>query len=225
MKPITRRVLIIGLAGLAGCCAAVWFCNAWVISATRARVYEDPSAVPARDVALVLGARRTTPDGHWANPHFANRIEAAAELYRTGKVKHLLVSGDNHVRGYDEPSDMRDALVAAGVPAEAVVLDYAGFRTLDSVVRAKEVFGQTRLMVVSERFHNYRALFICRHYGIDAVAYDARPVSLRVSTWPAFREWLARVKVVLDLYVLRTRPKFLGTPVQIWTDRGFYGVG
>ncbi len=140
------------------------------------------------NVALVLGTRRTTPDGRWSNPHFAHRIEAAAALYRAGKVKRLLVSGDNHVRGYDEPSDMRDALVAAGVPAQAIALDYAGFRTLDSVVRAKEVFGQTSLVVVSEQFHNYRAVFICRHFGIDAVAYSAEPVSLHVSAWPAFRE-------------------------------------
>jgi len=202
------------LVGVAALCAGVWLCNVWIISATESRVYENLSAVPARDVALVLGARRTTPDGRWSNPHFAHRIEAAAALYRAGKVKRLLVSGDNHVRGYDEPSDMRDALVAAGVPVEAVVLDYAGFRTLDSVVRAKEVFGQTRLMVVSERFHNYRALFICRHYGIDAVAFNAQPVSLRVSRWPAVREWFARVKVVLDLYVLRTRPRFFGEPVK-----------
>jgi SanA protein len=111
---------------------------------------------------------------------------------------------------------MRDALVAAQVPAESIALDYAGFRTLDSVVRAKEVFGQTRLTVVSEPFHNYRALFICRRYGIDAVAFNARPVSLRTSRWPAVREWLARVKVVLDLYVLRTQPKFLGAPVNAW---------
>ena len=202
------------LVGVAALCVGVWLCNVWIISATESRVYENLSAAPARDVALVLGARRTTPDGRWSNPHFAHRIEAAAALYRAGKVKRLLVSGDNHVRGYDEPSDMRDALVAAGVPVEAVVLDYAGFRTLDSVVRAKEVFGQTRLMVVSERFHNYRALFICRHYGIDAVAFNAQPVSLRVSRWPAVREWFARVKVVLDLYVLRTRPRFLGEPVK-----------
>ncbi len=216
MTRTARTLIIIGLAGAAACCAGVWLCNVWIISTTSSRVYEDSSAVPARDVALVLGTRRTTPDGRWSNPHFAHRIEAAAALYRAGKVKRLLVSGDNHVRGYDEPSDMRDALVAAGVPAQAIALDYAGFRTLDSVVRAKEVFGQTSLVVVSEQFHNYRAVFICRHFGIDAVAYSAEPVSLHVSAWPAFREYLARVKVVLDLYVLRTKPKFLGEPVKAW---------
>jgi SanA protein len=216
MNSTWRRGLIVALAGAAVLCAGVWLCNVWIVSATQSQVYEDLSSVPSRDVALVLGTRRTTPDGRWSNPHFAHRIEAAAALYEAGKVKRLLVSGDNHVRGYDEPSDMRDALVAAGVPAEAIILDYAGFRTLDSVVRAKEVFGQSHLTIVSERFHNYRALFICRHYGIDAVAFNAQPVSLRVSRWPAVREWFARVKVVLDLYVLRTKPRFLGEPVRAW---------
>lgn len=216
MRKAWWTILIVGLVGAGGLCVGVWVCNAWIVSAAKSRVYGDLSEVPSRDVALVLGTRRMTPDGRWANPHFAHRIEAAAALYRAGKVKRLLVSGDNHVRGYDEPSDMRDALVAAGVPAEAVSLDYAGFRTLDSVVRARKVFGQTQLMIVSEAFHNYRALFICRYCGIDAVAFNAQPVSLRVSCWPAVREYLARVKVVLDLYVLRTQPKFLGEPVQAW---------
>jgi SanA protein len=211
-----RKLLVVGLVGMATMAAIVWVCNAWIVSVTKPRVYADLSAVPSRDVALVLGTRRTTADGRWSNPHFAHRIEAAAALYHAGKAKRLLVSGDNHVHGYDEPSDMRDALMAARVPAEAIGLDYAGFRTLDSVVRAKEVFGQTRLTVVSEPFHNYRALFICRRYGIDAVAFNAQPVSLRTSRWPAVREWLARVKVVLDLYVLRTQPKFLGAPVKAW---------
>jgi len=212
-----RNALMMGMTGVAVVAGVTWLSSVWIVYTTQSRVYDDLAAVPSRDVGLVLGARRTTPDGRWTNPHFAHRIEAAAALYHAGKVKRLLVSGDNHVRGYDEPSDMRDALVAAGVPADVVLLDYAGFRTLDTVVRADKVFGQTRLMIISERFHNYRALFICRHYGIDAVAFNARPVSLRVSRWPAVREWLARVKVVLDLYVLRTQPKFLGKPLAAGT--------
>ncbi len=218
MKWHWRKLLVVGLTGTLTLAATVFFCNAWIISSSKPRVYDDLSAVPAREVALVLGTRRTTADGRWSNPHFAHRIEAAAALYNAGKVKRLLVSGDNHTEGYDEATDMRDALVAAHVPIEAIALDYAGFRTLDSVVRAKEVFRQTRLTVVSEPFHNYRALFICRRYGIDAVAFNARPVSLRTSRWPAVREWLARVKVVLDLYVLRTRPRFLGPPVRLWSQ-------
>ncbi|HUJ12016.1 MAG TPA: ElyC/SanA/YdcF family protein [Verrucomicrobiae bacterium] len=216
MKHCWHKWLIVSLAGLAVLVAVTLLCNAWIVSSSKPRAFDDVSKVPARDVGLVLGTSRTTADGRWSNPHFTHRIEAAAALYHAGKVKRLIVSGDNHVKGYDEPTDMRDALVAAHVPIEAIALDYAGFRTLDSVVRAKKIFGQTRLTVVSEAFHNYRALFICRRYGIDAVAFNARPVSLPTSRWPAVREWLARVKVVLDLYVLHTHPRFLGPPVQLW---------
>ena len=215
-NPMKRTVwlLLILCLGLATVVGAV-LCNFWVLRAVRGRSFERVADVPARPVALVLGANRTTGDGRWLNPHFAHRIEAAAELYLAGKVKRLLVSGDNHRPGYDEPADMKTALIARGVPASAITLDSAGFRTLDSVVRAREVFGQTQLVIVSEPFHNARALFLCRFYGIDAVAFNARPVSLRVSRWANAREWLARVKVVLDLYVLRTHPKFLGPKLPL----------
>jgi SanA protein len=185
-------------------------CNLWILRASKGRMFDSAGKVPAREVALVLGVNRTTGDGRWSNPHFTHRIAAAAVLYRSGAVKRLLVSGDNHRPGYDEPTDMKDALLARGVPAAAITLDYAGFRTLDSVVRAKAVFGLTRLVIVSEPFHNARALFLCRHYGIDAVAFNAEPVSLRVSRWVYVREALARVKAVLDVYLLRTTPRFLG---------------
>lgn len=191
------------------------FCNLWILRTARGRMYECSGNVPAGNVALVLGTGRLSGDGRFLNPHFTHRIAAAAELYHAGKVKHLLVSGDNHKHGYDEPTDMKEALLARGVPEPAITLDYAGFRTLDSVVRAKEVFGQNRLVVVSEPFHNARALFLCRRYGIDAVAFNAEPVSTRVSRWAHLREYLARVKAVLDVYVFQTRPKFLGEKVKI----------
>ena len=191
------------------------FCNVWVLSASRGRMFDSAAAVPEREVALVLGVSRLTGNGRWLNPHFAHRIEAAAELFRAGKVRHFILSGDNHRQGYDEPTDMKNALMAQGVPASAITLDYAGFRTLDSVVRAKEVFGQTRLVVVSEPFHNARALFLCCRWGIDAVAFNAKPVSTRVSRWVRLREYLARVKAVIDLYVFPKQPRFLGEKVSL----------
>jgi SanA protein len=170
--------------------------------------------VPARRVGLLLGTGKTTRGG-WSNPHFVNRVQAAAELYRAGKIERILVSGDNHVKGYDEPTDMKDALVATGVPEQAIALDYAGFRTFDSIVRAKKVFGVSDCTVISDRFHNYRSLFIARRYGIDAVAYCAEDVPLRYSVKTKVRECAARLKAVLDLYVLHTKPHFLGAPVTI----------
>jgi SanA protein len=209
------RRWFVGSAGFAGVlAAAVVAGNVWVVETTKNRVFDHIGEVPEREVGLLLGTGKTTRSGN-PNPHFVHRVQAAAELYHAGKIKHLLVSGDNHVAGYDEPTDMKDALVAAGVPASAVTLDYAGFRTLDSVVRAREVFGVKRLTVISERFHNYRALFIAQRCGMDAVAFCAEEVGLRYSVKVTLREYLARLKAVADLYVLRTRPRFLGEPVPV----------
>jgi SanA protein len=188
--------------------------NLWIVLRTKDQVFDSALLIPGRRVGLVLGTGRTTAGG-WSNPHFVNRVRAAAELYRAGKIERVLVSGDNHVKGYDEPTDMKDALIAAGVPEQAITSDYAGFRTLDSIVRAKKVFGLSQFTVVSERFHNYRALFIARRYGIHAVAFCAEDVPLRYSLKTKARECAARLKAVLDLYVLHTKPHFLGEPVTI----------
>ena len=110
----------------------------WLIHhAVNGRIVDDAARLPLNDVALVLGTSKSTPYGQFDNPHFTHRMEAAAALFHAGRVRHLLLSGDNGSRGYDEPSDMKKALLALGVPASALTLDNAGFRTLDSVVRAK----------------------------------------------------------------------------------------
>lgn len=169
--------------------------------------------LPVTDVALVLGCSKQLADGR-KNLFFERRIVAAAELYRTGQVRYLLVSGDNSRPDYDEPSDMRAALVAAGVPASYIVLDHAGFRTLDSVVRAKQVFGLHELIVVSQRFHNTRAVYLARAHGIRAFGYDARdvggPEGLRVE----LREIVSRLAAVLDVEVLHSAARY-GGPREI----------
>lgn len=191
----------------------VGLCNYWVLRASRDRMFDRVEDVPARPVALVLGTARRV--GPYENLYFTYRIEAAAVLYHAGKVRHLLVSGDNHRHGYNEPEDMQAAWIERGVPASAITKDYAGFRTLDSIVPAKEVFGQRELVIVSGQFHNYRALFLCRRHGIDAVAYNARVVPASQSVRTYIREWFARVKAVLDVYVLWTRPHFLGPAIPL----------
>ena len=125
------------------------------------------------------------------------------------------MSGDNHIKGYDEPSDMRDALAAAGVPINAITCDYAGFRTLDSVLRAQSVFGLTRFTIISEEFHCPRALWIARQHGLDAVAFAAPDLGARWSARVKAREVLARAWCALDLYVLNRGPKFPGPPEPI----------
>ena len=218
MKKLAILLILLVLAPLLLSLAVAG--SAWLVKRAGAgRVFGQAADLPTNEVGLVLGTSKFSGPERRPNPHFEGRVEAAARLYHEGHVRHLLLSGDNGTRGYDEPSDMRDALLARGVPAEAMTLDYAGFRTLDSVVRARKVFGQQRLTIVTDRFHCYRALFLARHSGIDAVAFPSEEVALRWSVRSRMREWLADVKACLDLYVLHTRPRFLGEPIEVRVAR------
>jgi len=200
----------LSLVGLGVMVAADQVCR----NAAAGRIFRSVQAVPANEIGLVLGTGKTTPKGN-PNLHFTQRINAAVALYRSGKVRHLLVSGDNHVVGYDEPTDMLNALVAAGVPTNAITCDFAGFRTLDSVVRASTVFGLRKFTIVTEGFHCPRALWIARQHGLDAVAFAAPDLSVRWTLRVRIRESLARVLCGLDLYVLNRGPKFPGPPEPI----------
>ncbi len=135
--------------------------------------------------------------------------------FAPAKVEYLVVSGDNHIKGYDEPQDMKDALVEVGVPADRIYCDYAGFRTLDSIVRVREIFGQTAIIVVSQQFHNQRAIFIARHRGIDAIGFNAAEVDAYNSFRTKCREVLARANMLIDLFVWQREPKFLGPKVNL----------
>ena len=201
----TRRI-VWGLGFVAALGLLAWGGSVWAVygrSAGRVFGPDEIGSVPVQRAAVVLGCVKTLPNG-LDNLYYARRISAAAELYKAGKVRCLIVSGDNHAKGYDEPSDMKDSLVAAGVPAEHIVCDYAGFRTLDSVVRAKEVFGLDSFLVVSQRDHVRRAVFLARAYG-----YAAPDVNGRYSIKTTIREQFAKLKAVLDV-VIRRKPKFLG---------------
>jgi len=208
-----RRLIIAGLLLLA-LSILIGVCQWLVLRTGDGRLYENVADTPQRDVGLLLGTSEKQGNGN-SNPFFEKRITAAAALYKAGKIRHILVSGDNSRKDYDEPAMMQRALLAAGVPQNAITLDYAGFRTLDSVVRAKEIFGLTQFTIISQRFHNQRALMIAHHYGIDAIAFCAEDVALRYGIKIQIREVFARVKAVLDLYILRTQPKFLGPPIAI----------
>jgi SanA protein len=165
--------------------------------------------LPSVQVGLVLGCSRLTRDGR-LNLFFVRRIAAAAELFRAGRVQYLLLSGDNSSADYDEPSEMRRALIEAGIPPARLVLDHAGFRTLDSVVRAKEVFGLGEVIVVSQHFHNERAVWLARAHGLQAFGFDARDVGGREGLWMAAREACSRLCAILDVRVLHTEPRFRG---------------
>jgi len=189
--------------------AALFWADRICSSAAAGKIFRHTGDIPANDVAVVLGTGKFTPRGY-TNLHFTQRIKAAAELYHSGKVRHLIVSGDNHIESYDEPTDMFWALAEAGVPTNAVTCDYAGFRTLDSVVRANSVFGLTNFTIVTEEFHCPRALWIAQAHRLNAVAFAAPDLSAHWSARVKAREALARVRCGLDLYVLRTQPKFPG---------------
>lgn len=209
----TALYIILGLAVLSLACLAVSYKS--VERVAEKQLYSDTDNIPYNKVGLLLG---TNPVGRYGGPnrYFEYRIEAAVELYRAGKISYILVSGDNHSKAYDEPEWMKEALMEKGIPESAIYLDYAGFRTLDSIVRAKEIFGQDSFTIISQKFHNERALCIAKHYGISAIGFNARDVkraanSLRVST---IRESMARVKMYIDILTGK-QPKFLGERIEI----------
>jgi len=183
--------------------------NSWVIISTRSQVFKDAQQLQTSGVALVLGTSHRLLNGV-PNPFFQNRIATAAELYRNGKAVHFILSGDNRSRYYNEPMEMKKALMKHDVPASAITLDYAGLRTLDSIVRCKEIFGQSKIIIITQPFHSYRALFISNYYHMDAVALVAKEPTQQISVQVYFREYLARTKAILDLYVLGTEPRHLG---------------
>ena len=183
--------------------------NLWVVRSTKSLVLTDYKLLPDSGVALVLGTSHRLVNGS-PNPFFHNRMATAAELYKEGKIVHFIVSGDNRTKYYNEPIEMQKALIKLGVPAEAITLDYAGLRTLDSIVRCKEIFGQTNITIITQPFHSYRALFISRYFHVDAVALVANEPNQEDALRVYGREDLARTKAILDLYILGTSPRHLG---------------
>ncbi|MCK6648786.1 MAG: YdcF family protein [Bacteroidia bacterium] len=188
--------------------------NYWVIHSTRSQLYSEVDTTPQNDIGLLLGANKKSSRGG-DNLYFKNRIKAASDLFKAGKIKHIIVSGDNHIKEYDEATDMCDALIWEGVPDSCITLDYAGFRTFDSMVRCLKVFKQKNVTVISQEFHNQRAVFIGNYYEMNVIGFNAKDVPAKYSIKTAFREYFAKLKAVLDLYVFHTEPKFLGEEVKI----------
>ncbi|MBL7856581.1 MAG: YdcF family protein [Cyclobacteriaceae bacterium] len=202
LKRLVAGALIILVVTVVGC-------NIWIVQSTRNKVYDDLIQLPEHRIALVLGTSNKLVSGK-PNPFFEKRMETAAQLYTLGKIDHFILSGDNRSRYYNEPMEMQRALIKLGVPKSAITLDYAGLRTLDSVVRSKEIFGQKKLTIITQPFHSYRAIFISQYYGIDAVAMAADDPGLDHNLKVVVREYFARTKAVLDLYIFKTEPRFLG---------------
>lgn len=189
----------------------VWWANHKIETETKNFVSYDIQKLPNEKVGLLLGTSKILKSG-WKNLYFFNRIDAAEQLYKSGKIKYILISGDNSTKDYSEPEDMQAELLKRGIPADKIVLDFAGFRTLDSVVRAKEIFGQNSFIIISQKFHNERAVFLAQHYGIKAYGFNAKDVNKYFGFKTKVREYFARAKVFVD-FLLGVEPKFGGEKV------------
>ena len=185
------------------------------ISSYAFRTYDSIDSMPYHRVGLLLGTSPMRAPGV-PNGYFTARIDAASKLYHAHKIDYILASGDNRALSYNEPREMRRALIKKGVPPERIVLDYAGIRTLDSVKRAAAVFMLKDMTVISQGFHNERALFIADADGIIADGFNAKePDDTFAYLKVRFREFFARIRCVLDVYLLDTGPHFYGEPVKI----------
>jgi len=207
-----RFSLFLAISGLAFFIFVLWI-NLEVTKTGKQYSYNSVGAIPHNHCAVVLGTSKFLGTGK-ENLYYTYRIQAAVLLYKNKKIDYIIVSGDNKHRSYNEPVSMFNDLVEAGIPRDRVIMDYAGFRTLDSVVRCFMVFGQHRFTVISQPFHNHRAIFIGRKRGLEVIAFNAGDLSGRPSVKVIMREIGARVLLAYDL-LTGTQPHFLGEQIKI----------
>lgn len=220
IKPTTltwiKRLTLIGLLVFLLGVGLIIYANVTAVWASRGKLFDDVKDLPPAKVGLVFG----TTDRHQGreNRYFRYRIDAAVEVWKAGKVETFIVSGDNRSKYYNEPQKLKDALIEEGVPASRIVCDYAGLRTLDSVVRAKKIFSAEKILVISQRFQNERAIYIAQAHGMEAYGYNAEDVELQAGFKTKIREVGARVKMWLDVNFLDTAPTHLGEKVKLPGD-------
>jgi SanA protein len=172
----------------------VLFCNWRIEQAARGKLYDQATVIPFNKVGLLLGTSKYLAGGY-INPYYSYRVQAALELYKVGKIQYIIVSGDNSTKSYNEPQTFQEDLIKGGVDSSHIYLDYAGFRTFDSMIRLRDVFGQTKATVISQPFHNERALYIASREGIAAIGFNAKDVNAQAGFKTQLREKLARAIV------------------------------
>jgi SanA protein len=202
--PFVTAIVIGGIVILA---------NRVIESATEHAVYSDVVRIPANLVGLLLGTSKTLRYGK-PNQYFTNRIDATIQLFNARKIAYVVISGDNSHKYYNEPQDMKDELMKRGLPESKIYLDFAGFRTFDSVYRMHAIFGQTNFTIISQEFHNERALYIAQSLKLHAIAFNAKDVTVYMGIKTKLREKLSRVKMFVDL-AFHKKPKFLGDKIEI----------
>lgn len=195
------------------CLILIWYCNNGIKQSASGKLFNDTTTISNSKVGLLLGTGKFLKNGY-ENPYYTYRIRAANDLLKSGKIKYLIISGDNSLKNYNEPEMMKQDMIKLGTDSTKLYLDFAGFRTFDSIIRAKEIFGQDSITVISQAWHNERAIFIAIKEGIVAIGFNAKDVNQKQSLKTQIREKLARVKVYFD-YLFNTKPKFLGEKIEI----------
>jgi len=209
LKRLGRFALVLAVGG----CGVVVYANVTAVWVSRGHLFDEVKTVPKTRVGLVFGT--TDRVNGLENLYFRYRIDAAAQLWQAGKIDTLIVSGDNSSKYYNEPGKMKQALIERGIPAARIVCDFAGLRTFDSVVRAKEIFGLDSIVFISQRFQNERAIYLAEANGMHAIGFNARNVETHAGLKTRLREVGARVLMFLDVHILGTRPRFLGEKIRL----------
>ncbi|WP_158961252.1 SanA/YdcF family protein [Myroides fluvii] len=209
MKRLLLGVLLVGVLLF----TFIWWANTQVASSTKDQLFNDIDSLPHHKVGMVLGTSKHLSGGQ-LNYYFTYRMEATAQLYHAGKIDFIVVSGDNSHAGYNEPKDMEEALIERGIPKDRIYLDYAGFRTLDSVYRMQAIFNEEAFTIISQPFHNERAVYIANHLGLKTIGFNAQDVTRKYGFKTLLREKFARVKVLLD-QLIDKKPKYLGPQILI----------
>jgi len=211
----TKRILIFSLILLTFLIVLIFFSDAYISNFSSQYCYEKAEVIPSKKVGVVLGTAPVLANGK-GNSYYRLRIDAAEKLFKGQKVEFFLISGDNSRKEYDEPTMIKQDLIKRGIPEQKIYRDYAGFRTLDSMIRAQKIFGLSEFIVISQRFHNERAIFLARSNNLNVIGFDAdlpnrgNQISLQV-----IREKFARAMALIDVFILNKQPKFLGEKIEI----------
>ena len=201
-----KKIFSFILGIIAACLALMLICNQIVVKNAEGKVFSDIDSIRYDKVGLLLGTTPQSRIGRITNQFFTYRLDAAEQLYKTGKIEKILISGDeNSLDGINEPECMRDSLVARGIPVSAIILDGKGYRTINSIINANKVYGLKSFTIISQKFHNERAIYQAEHLGLDVEniqAYNAKDSKTRRAYLTTIREYFARVKMFIDLYLL-----------------------
>lgn len=210
---IKKYIKWIVISGVTFVLIVILLSNFTINKKTNNLVFNETESIPENKTGLLLGTSKYLRSGK-LNLYFEYRIQATEKLFKAGKIKNIVISGDNSKKDYNEPEDMKIELVKRGIPEGNIYLDYAGFRTFDSIYRMKEIFGQRSFTVISQQFHNQRAVYIAKSLDLNAIGFNAQDVNAYNGFKTKLREKLARVKVFVDI-LTNEQPKYLGTKIII----------